>query len=67
MLKRLLLTAVSVVVIAAVVAAQAPYETDTIKTSAGDLEITFIGHGTLMFSFGGKVIHVDPVSRSAGA
>ncbi|MGW8209394.1 MAG: MBL fold metallo-hydrolase, partial [Syntrophobacteria bacterium] len=29
------------------------------------LQITFIGHGTLMFSFGGKVIHVDPVSREA--
>jgi L-ascorbate metabolism protein UlaG (beta-lactamase superfamily) len=33
---------------------------DTIKTSQGDLEITFIGHGTIMFSFDGKVIHVDP-------
>ena len=26
----------------------------------GDLKITFIGNGTLMFEFGGKVIHVDP-------
>ena len=33
---------------------------DTIKTSKGNLEITFIGHGTLMFSFNGKIIHVDP-------
>jgi L-ascorbate metabolism protein UlaG (beta-lactamase superfamily) len=41
------------------------FETDTIKTSAGDLEITFLGHGTLMFFFGGKVIHVDPVKRAA--
>lgn len=41
------------------------FEQDTIKTSAGDLTITFIGHGTLMFSFNGKVIHVDPVSREA--
>jgi L-ascorbate metabolism protein UlaG (beta-lactamase superfamily) len=41
----------------------AMFEKDTIKTSAGDLEVTFIGHATLMFSFGGKVIHVDPVSR----
>ncbi len=38
---------------------------DTIKTSAGDLKITFVGHGTLMFTFAGKVIHVDPVSREA--
>lgn len=41
---------------------QEQFETDIIKTSAGDLKITFIGHGTLMFSFGGKVIHIDPVS-----
>ncbi|MGD9075359.1 MAG: MBL fold metallo-hydrolase, partial [Desulfobacteraceae bacterium] len=41
------------------------FETDTIKTSAGKLEITFIGHGTLMFSFEGRVIHVDPWTRLA--
>ncbi|MGD8982985.1 MAG: MBL fold metallo-hydrolase [Desulfobacteraceae bacterium] len=41
------------------------FETDTIKTSAGKLEITFIGHGTLMFSFDGKVIHVDPWTKLA--
>ncbi len=40
-------------------------EEDIIKTSAGELKITFVGHGTLMFSFGGKVIHIDPVSREA--
>lgn len=45
--------------------ALAAFETDTIKTSAGDLKITFIGHGTLMFTFGDKVIHVDPVSQEA--
>ena len=39
------------------------FEEDIIKTSAGDLKITSIGHGTLMFTFGDKVIHVDPVSR----
>lgn len=41
------------------------YETDSIPTSSGDLKITFIGHGTLMFSFGGKVVHVDPWSQLA--
>jgi L-ascorbate metabolism protein UlaG (beta-lactamase superfamily) len=40
--------------------AQGGFEMDKIKTSKGDLEITFIGHGTLMFSFDGKIIHVDP-------
>lgn len=38
------------------------YTTDTIKTAMGDLKITFIGHGTLMFHFDNLVIHVDPVS-----
>jgi L-ascorbate metabolism protein UlaG (beta-lactamase superfamily) len=38
-------------------------EQDVIQTSAGDLTITFVGHASLMFSFSGKVIHVDPVSR----
>jgi L-ascorbate metabolism protein UlaG (beta-lactamase superfamily) len=41
------------------------YETDSIPTSSGDLKITFIGHGTLMFAFGGKVVHVDPWSQLA--
>jgi L-ascorbate metabolism protein UlaG (beta-lactamase superfamily) len=45
--------------------AQQSFETDTIKTSAGKLEITFIGHGTLMFKFGNKIIHVDPVGQYA--
>jgi L-ascorbate metabolism protein UlaG (beta-lactamase superfamily) len=41
------------------------FEKDIVKTSESDLEITFIGHGTLMFTFGGKVIHIDPFSRVA--
>jgi L-ascorbate metabolism protein UlaG (beta-lactamase superfamily) len=45
--------------------AQKEFETDIIKMSVGDLKITFIGHGTLMFNFGGKVIHVDPYSTLA--
>jgi L-ascorbate metabolism protein UlaG (beta-lactamase superfamily) len=36
---------------------------DVIATSEGDLTITFIGHGTLMFEYGGRVIHMDPVGR----
>ncbi len=42
-----------------------PFERDTIKTSAGEVEITFIGHGTLMFRWNGKTIHIDPYSRLA--
>jgi L-ascorbate metabolism protein UlaG (beta-lactamase superfamily) len=41
------------------------FETDVVKTAGGKLQITFIGHGTLMFTFGGKIIHVDPFSRLA--
>jgi L-ascorbate metabolism protein UlaG (beta-lactamase superfamily) len=40
-------------------------ESDVIKTSEGDLEMFFIGHGTLMFTFNGLVIHIDPVMREA--
>jgi L-ascorbate metabolism protein UlaG (beta-lactamase superfamily) len=40
------------------------YESDVINTSAGDLKIIFIGHGTLMFTFGGKVIHIDPFGQA---
>ncbi len=47
------------------IAANVPFETDKVKTSKGELAITFIGHGTLMMSYGGKVIHIDPVSASA--
>ena len=45
--------------------AQEQFEVDVIHTSAGDLTITFLGHGTLMFTFHGKTIHVDPYSRVA--
>ncbi|MGC9523408.1 MAG: MBL fold metallo-hydrolase [Anaerolineae bacterium] len=41
------------------------HETDVIETGAGDLEITFLGHGTLMFTWQGKHIHVDPYSQVA--
>jgi L-ascorbate metabolism protein UlaG (beta-lactamase superfamily) len=41
------------------------YEKDVLPTSAGDLEITFLGHGTLLFTFAGKHFHVDPFGRVA--
>jgi len=37
--------------------------TDVLPTAAGELRVTFVGHGTLMFEFGGKVIHVDPWAK----
>ena len=40
-------------------------EKDVIHTQGGDLEITFLGHGTLMLRYQGKTIHIDPWSRVA--
>ncbi len=45
--------------------AQEQFETDVLQTSAGDLEITFLGHGTLILTFDGRTIHVDPFSKVA--
>lgn len=41
------------------------HEIDTIPTSKGNLLIHFLGHGSLMFEYGGKVIHIDPFSKVA--
>lgn len=37
---------------------------DIIKTSAGDVEINFVGHGSLMFRVNDFIIHIDPVKSS---
>jgi len=44
---------------------QVPFERDQFQTAQGPLEITFIGHGTLMFSWNDRVIHIDPVGQYA--
>jgi L-ascorbate metabolism protein UlaG (beta-lactamase superfamily) len=41
------------------------FETDRLGTSEGDLEITFLGHGSLLLRSGGKNVYVDPFSRVA--
>ncbi len=64
-MQRLLAIVLLVVLYAIPVVAQEQYEKDVIETSAGELEITFIGHGTLMFQFCETVIHVDPWSQLA--
>jgi L-ascorbate metabolism protein UlaG (beta-lactamase superfamily) len=38
---------------------QGQFETDVLPTSAGDLSITFLGHGSLLLVFQGKNIYVD--------
>lgn len=35
-------------------------QTDTIPAAKGNLQITFVGHGSLMFSYNSKVVHIDP-------
>lgn len=45
--------------------AAADWQVDVIKSAAGDIRITFIGHGTLMLAWNGKTIHIDPVSDYA--
>jgi len=43
--------------------AASTFEKDVFQTSAGELAITFIGHGSLMMEFEGDVIYIDPVSQ----
>lgn len=38
---------------------------DTFPTNEGLLKVTLVGHGSLMFEYGDKVIHVDPYSKIA--
>ncbi|HDT14260.1 MAG TPA: MBL fold metallo-hydrolase [Candidatus Aminicenantes bacterium] len=45
--------------------AQQKLEKDIIPTAKGDLEIVFLGHGSLMMAFAGKIIHVDPYGEVA--
>jgi L-ascorbate metabolism protein UlaG (beta-lactamase superfamily) len=45
--------------------AQQKFEKDAVPTAQGVLEITFLGHGSLMMSFGGKTIHIDPYGEIA--
>ena len=63
-MKQFIITAVSLFLIFGGAIAD-EFEKDLFKTSEGELAITFIGHGTLMMEFNGKVIHIDPVGRYA--
>lgn len=47
------------------VRAEKVFARDILQTSAGPVEVTFIGHATLMLKYNGKVIHVDPYSKVA--
>lgn len=62
---KLILLMLFVLCTANLATAQNQFETDNIATSSGDLKISFIGHGTLLFTFNEKYIHVDPYGRLA--
>jgi len=65
-MKNFILTAIlSMSLCAASAIAADSFEKDTIKTAGGDLLITFIGHGTLMLEYNGRIIHIDPFGRLA--
>jgi L-ascorbate metabolism protein UlaG (beta-lactamase superfamily) len=65
MVKFLSLASILLLAFTALAMFQQTFEEDTIPTSQGELKITFIGHATLLFAYGGKIIHVDPVGRYA--
>ncbi len=65
MIKSVLLSASLVLMMSASLSASGSFATDTVKTSAGDLKITFIGHASLMFQLGGSTIYVDPWGKLA--
>jgi L-ascorbate metabolism protein UlaG (beta-lactamase superfamily) len=65
MLDKTLFAFTILLALAGVSSVAGAFETDVIATSGGDLTITFIGHGTLMFSYLGTTIHVDPWSKLA--
>ena len=41
------------------------FESDVLSTSLGELKMTFLGHGSLLFLFKGMEIYIDPFSRVA--
>jgi L-ascorbate metabolism protein UlaG (beta-lactamase superfamily) len=62
-MKNFLLTLIFVAMTAPVYSQDLP-EVDKVTTSAGDVELYFIGHGSLMFRINDFVIHIDPVKSS---
>ncbi|MBW7995675.1 MAG: MBL fold metallo-hydrolase [Candidatus Glassbacteria bacterium] len=66
MLNRIIFSLFTVLVLCGVARLEAAgFDKDTIGTGAEKLLITFIGHGTLMFEYGGLVVHADPTLRES--
>ncbi len=61
----------AVLLVVSVVAGQSAFalsgaegkESDSFQTSKGELKITFLGHASLVFEFGGKLLYIDPVKQ----
>ena len=61
----LALLAAALLLGATAAAAAGPPQKDLLQGPAGELEITFLGHGSLVLSAGGTVVHVDPYGKVA--
>jgi len=60
-----LILALLLAVVALPLLGQPKYETDTLTSKEGTIIISFLGHGSVMLEFKGKVMYVDPVGRYA--
>ena len=65
MIKLCFFLFLGILLVSGVVSAQQSFPTDRIGTDSGPIEITMIGHATLMLQFQDKVIHIDPWTRLA--
>ncbi|MFC1544881.1 MBL fold metallo-hydrolase [Gemmatimonadota bacterium] len=65
MLKNTIVLLCSVLLLGSVYGRAEMFDADTIGSDDRALVITFIGHGTLMFEYGGTVVHADPTLRES--
>lgn len=56
---------IALLLCATLITAQSLPQIDVYKTSKGNLTINLLGHATMYFEFGGKIIHVDPCGQYA--
>ncbi len=65
MIKELISLAMFIAFFSCTLTALEQFEKDVIKTSAGNLTISFIGHGSLLLNFDSKNIYIDPFGKLA--
>lgn len=65
MVRTVVITLFLVLGLTAAVSGQSKFEKDVIPTAKGPLEITFLGHASLMMAFDGLTIAVDPFGEVA--